>query len=301
MEKLFITGLTGRSGSYLLKEMIKEPLKQYEIKAVYRNCSKIKYNNERDLKIEWVEGDLTNKESMVAAMGEVDTVLHIAGIGWSLNVVEAAIECGVKRLILVHTTGIYSKYKAAGALYIEIEEKIREMIAGKGISLTILRPTMIYGSLDDMNIIRFIKWVDGNRVFPVVKKGTFALQPVHHKDLGKAYYQVLNSTESTDNRDFVLSGGTVIDLIDILKTACQYLDKKTTFVSVPFWFAYTGAVGLYLLSLKKIDYREKVQRLVEPRAYSHQEATDAFGYAPISFYDGLREEVDLYLKSKNEG
>ena len=49
----------------------------------------------------------------------------------------------------------------------------------------------------------------------------------------------------------------------------------------------------------KKDYREKVQRLCEPRVYSHQEATEAFGYSPRSFQDEIADEVKQYMGIDN--
>jgi nucleoside-diphosphate-sugar epimerase len=96
----------------------------------------------------------------------------------------------------------------------------------------------------------------------------------------------------------VLSGKSPIDLRDMLSVIAKYLGKPARFISFPYWFAITGAWGLYLLSITRIDYREKVQRLVEPRAYSHDDATNDFGYDPISFQDGVKEEVEAYLSGK---
>ena len=59
-------------------------------------------------------GDLGDEAFLRDALRGVDTLVHIAGIRLSLPIVRAAAECGVRRLILVHTTGIYSKYKKAG-------------------------------------------------------------------------------------------------------------------------------------------------------------------------------------------
>ena len=71
------------------------------------------------------------------------------------------------------------------------------------------------------------------------------------------------------------------------------------FLSVPFPIAYAGAWGVYLLSLTRIDMREKVQRLCESRAYPHEEAVRDFGYAPMPFEEGLRGEVRAYVNAKS--
>ena len=44
-------------------------------------------------------------------------------------------------------------------------KNVQNILKDSNIDLTILRPTMIYGSLDDKNISTFIKMVDKFRIF----------------------------------------------------------------------------------------------------------------------------------------
>ncbi len=295
---VLISGITGRSGSYLLKRILNEKEQAYKYKAIVRTTSDTTLLDSAPSMIQKYVGDLHDSEFLDAALANVDVVLHIAGIGKSLPMVKAAVKKNVKRIILVHTTGIYSKYKSASAEYLHIEDEISFMLKDTDISLTILRPTMIYGSLDDGNISVFIKMVDKLPIFPVVKGAKFALQPVHHRDLGNAYFDVLTHPEITNNKNYVLSGLYPIDLIDILKTISKYLGKKRSFVSVPFFPSYFGACLIYFISFGNVDYREKVQRLIEPRAYDHHEAKKDFGYLPTDFTIGVKQEVEDYLKRK---
>ena len=227
-------------------------------------------------------------------------LLHIAGIHSSLILVEPAVKNRIKRLILVHTTGIYSKYKAAGGMYRIIEKTIEDMIEGPDMQLTYLRPTMIYGNIHDKNVIVFMKMVDKLRVFPVVDHAKYELQPVWCGDLGKAYYQVLMNPKTAIKRNYNLSGGRPIQLIEMFKVMAQYLGVTNTFISVPFWFAYTLAWILYCCTFTKIDFREKVQRLVEPRTFDYSDAKEDFGYSPINFEEGIKAEIQEYLSSKNK-
>lgn len=243
-------------------------------------------------------GDLTEPDYLRRITQDVDTVFHIAGISKSVTLVKAAAQNGVKRIVLVHTTGIYSKYKAAGEEYRRIDAEVTTICREHGIGLTILRPTMIYGTLGDQNIVKFIKMVDKLNPMPIVDHGAYLLQPVHCRDLGEAYLQVLNHLEETAGREYTLSGRDEILLIDLLRIIADELGVSRRFLSVPFPIAYAGAWGIYLLSLTKVDLREKVQRLCEHRAYPHAEAVQDFGYAPMSFEMGLRQEVQAYLREK---
>lgn len=303
MKILVLTGSTGKSGG-ALTEIIGSNLDSINalfpdgIRAIVRPTSNTKKLDELIPNVEKIIGNLNDPLTLKEAFKDADTLVHIAGIHWSREVVQVAVNCHVRRLIMVHTTGIYSKYKAAGEEYRHIDNYVYETCKENGITLTILRPTMIYGNTSDRNVITFIKMVDKFPIMPVVNGARYELQPVHYEDLGDAYFEVLMNEQSTANKDFILSGGAPIYLRDMLTEIGRNLGKRVKFVSCPFSIAYAGAWVIYGLTLKKMDYREKVQRLCEVRTFSYQEATDAFGYTPRTFQEGVKNEVTEYLKKR---
>lgn len=293
MKNLFITGLNGRTGKYFLEEL-NNNVHDYNLYASVRRNVNFPNN------VKKVNVDLDNFDEVLHSTKNMDVIFHIAGIQKSINVVKAAIKNNVNWVILVHTTGIYSKYKSASKEYIEIEEEIKKVTIDKEIKITIIRPTMIFGSLDDNNMCVFIKMVDKLKLFPIVNGAKYFLQPIHQKDLGKAYFQLLMNEEKTKGKNYDLSGEKPIELIEILNIIADNLNRKPIFFSIPFFIAYSGALILYYLTFSKIDIREKVQRLVEPRAYSHKEASIDFGFNPNSFDFWIKDEVKNYINSKGK-
>ncbi len=300
---LVLTGVTGKSGG-ALAEIIGNNLETVHqmfpdgIRAVVRETSNTAKLDSLIPNIQKITGSLTDERTLKEAFKDADTLIHVAGIHWSREVVQAAAECHLRRLILVHTTGIYSKYKAAGEEYRKIDEFVSQICKKEGIILTVLRPTMIYGNVADHNVVTFIKMVDKLPIMPVVNGARYELQPVHFEDLGDAYFKVLMNERSTANKSFILSGGAPVLLRDMLTEIGKNLGKRVRFVSCPFWLAYSGAWVVYGLTFKKKDYREKVQRLCEPRTFPYKEAAEAFGYSPRSFQDGVKREVAEYLTKK---
>lgn len=296
---LVVTGFTGKSGIVFARLLAAHHMtEQYHIRAAVRPTSHLESLLAALPEAELCIGDLEDTAYLKQLTDKADVVFHIAGIEKSVPLVKAALENDVRRLILVHTTGIYSKYKAAGAHYREIDEEVTSLCAEKGAGLTILRPTMIYGTVNDRNIIQFIKMVDKLSPMPVVNHANYLLQPVHAEDLGGAYHTMMSHLSETSGKNYILSGRDPVLLIDLLRIIADELGVKRRFVSVPFPIAYAGVWGLYLLSLSRIDMREKVQRLCESRAYPHEEAARDFGYNPMPFEEGLRREVRDYLQQK---
>ena len=143
--------------------------------------------------------------------------MEIYNIHYSLSVLNAAINNNVKRIIFVHTTGIYSKYKEASKEYKKIEKEVIKKAEKEKIDYTILRPTMIYGDLCDHNISKFIKMVDKFKIFPLIAGGDAEIQPVNARDLGKAYFLVLNNKERTKNKCYNLSGADKVKIREMLE------------------------------------------------------------------------------------
>jgi len=297
-KRVFVTGITGKSGLYLLDEIVKANDDNFSFTFLVRNKEKADKITKNYPKAKICLGSFDDAALLKNEFqnGGQDILIHIAGIQSSLKLIKPAIEGGVKWLILVHTTGIYSKYKAAGETYRQIEAEIDRMLQGTDVVKTILRPTMIYGNLHDENVAVFMKMVYKLRLFPVVDHAKYELQPVWCGDLGKAYYQVLTHPETTKNKEYNLSGGRPILLLDMFKVMASKLGVKNRFISVPFWVAYSGSWALYILSLGRVDFREKVQRLVEPRVYSHELATQDFGYTPVTFEEGIDGEIEEFKR-----
>lgn len=294
---LLITGITGHSGKYFLKELENNHYTD-RIKVIIRNKDSVEFIHKSSLNIEVLIGDLDDEAFLNLSMKEVDNVFHIASIFYSEKVVKASVINNIKRIILVHTTGIYSKYKSASFEYQQIENTVNQLIksSNNSIEVTILRPTMIFGYLNDRNMIKFIKYVDTFPIMPVIDNGQGLIQPVHGKDLGKAYYQVLMSNKLKS--DYILSGEKQLTLKELFILIAKHLNKQIRIISVPSSLAVFGAQCLKVLSFNKIDYVERIQRMTENRSFKHELASQDFDYSPNSFEENLKDEVEQYIESK---
>jgi Nucleoside-diphosphate-sugar epimerases len=206
------------------------------IRVIVRSSSDTTQLDKCGLNVEKAVGDLNDRDFIDKCMQNVDMVMHIYNIRYSPEIVKAAIKYNVKRVILVHTTGVYSKHKNASREYIDIENKVIDIAKEKtnnGLNITILRPTMIYGDLCDSNISKFIWMLDRSRIMPVIDHGNSLLQPVNARDLGKAFYKVLISPDATSGKAYDLSGERPIKLIEVFQLIAEGLDKKVVFINIP--------------------------------------------------------------------
>ena len=210
----------------------------------------------------------------------------------------AAIEkAGVKgHIVLVHTTGIYSRFRMASGEYKQIEQALQKYLE-QDLNITILRPTMIFGDLCDRNIHKFIRMVDTLPLMPQVRGGRAKIQPVNARDLGRAYYQCVMADKLPES-DYVVSGSRELTLRELCSLIGIFLGKKTRFVNVPTLAVAGGMWCVRQLTGGRIDYVEKALRLSEDRVFSHEKATRDFGFEPEPFDVGLKREVEEYLHAK---
>ena len=137
MKRVLVTGVTGKSGLFFLKECVAhaDELKDYHFKLFVRPTSNTARIDEaaKVISLEKFTGDKSNSSDVDLFMqGDFDTLLHISSIRDSVLMVTSALNHGVSRLILVHTTGIYSKFKAASEEYKATEENIAKLLQKMG-------------------------------------------------------------------------------------------------------------------------------------------------------------------------
>lgn len=291
---ILVTGITGHTGKYFIEELVKNNHKE-KFRCIIRNNESEKILKKSGINYEVAIGDLNDIDFLEQACKGIDTIVEIYNIRYSLNVLNAALKNNVKRIIFVHTTGIFSKYKMASAEYKRIEKEVIEKAKNK-IDITILRPTMIYGDICDHNISKFIKMMDKMRIYPMIAGGKAEIQPVNARDLGRAYYQVLVNPENTRNKFYNLSGEKPITIKNMLKLILQKLNKRTIFIPIPMWISVSLAYILKVATLGKKDIVEKVLRMGETRVFSNEDARQDFGYTTINFEEGIEKEVEQYKK-----
>jgi nucleoside-diphosphate-sugar epimerase len=289
---LFVTGITGHTGKWFLDRLIKGNYSG-RIRCLVRENSNTTMLDNSGLDIEKVYGCLEDIGLLESAMAGVTTVLHISSILFSKNVMNAAIKNNVKWAVLIHTTGRYSKYKSASEEYIQIEDEILKK--RNQIGITILRPTMIYGSVQDRNMYKLIDYLHTHKVFPLFGNGKNLMQPVLAKDLGNAYYDVLINREKTFNQQYNLPGKMPIRYIDLVRCVSNILERKNIILKLPLWFSIVSIKVYNSISKNPLISIEQVLRMQEDKDFIYEAATKDFNYSPVSFEEGIKDEIEQYL------
>ncbi len=280
--RILLTGATGLLGGELLELLLAEG---HVVRCLVRpnspNASRL--DGER---VEIFRGDTGNEGDLYRALGGTDAFLHVAGIEYAPAVVGAARRVGVERLVVVGSTSAHSAYAFRSNPKLEMEEVVRS----SGLSWTITRPTMIYGSERDKNIHRLLRFLDRRPVFPMFGPGTNLWQPVYHTDCARGLLETLKRPE-TAHQSYDLPGANPLTYRDLVQTAATALGKRPRIVRIPIEPVRLALVAAERLHLPLPIDSGQVRRLREDKAYPYEDARRDLDYRPRPFREGVALEV----------
>lgn len=219
---IFITGGTGFIGRHTTELLTKS---DHRLKLLVRKTSDTKFL--KDLNVKLIEGDLTDKASILEGMKGCDSVINIAGhytfwepdkkiyskinIDGTRTVLECALESGIKKVVHISTAGVFGKPKEepfnekssyGSVRYSEYfrtkfeGDKIAwELFEKKGLPIVVIYPVCVLGAGDTKASGRYIKDLMNQKLpATIFNKGIFSF--VYVKDVAQA---IVNALEKENN------------------------------------------------------------------------------------------------------
>ena len=287
--KVFVTGATGFTGSHTVPLLLE---KGWEVHCLYRETSNRQVLPQPE--IHWHLGDLDNVDKLSEVMRGCQTLINIAslGFGHAENIIKAAQTAGIERAVFISTTAIFTKLNSKSKTTRLAAEAA---IQSSGLAFTILRPTMIYGSQRDRNMIRLIRWIKRLPIIPILGSGNFLQQPVYVGDVAKAILSCIEE-RNTIEKSYNIAGKKAITYNEVVDIIAHITNRKI----LKFHFPDQIVISILRMIEKiKIPFpikAEQVERLNENKDFSYQEASEDFGYQPLSFEDGIRIEMEEFLE-----
>ena len=289
--KIFVTGATGFTGNYTVPLLLE---KDWEVHCLYRESSD--RTTLPQTEIHWHLGSLDEPEKLIECMQGCDTLVNIAslGFGHARTIIESAKTAGIERAIFISTTAVFTKLNSRSK---STRLAAEAAIQNSDLAYTILRPTMIYGSNRDRNMIRLIRWLQRLPVLPIFGNGNFLQQPVFVEDVARAIVQCLERP-GTRGKSYNIAGKEAITYNEVVETISQRINRKIIKVYIP-----DKLVVKVLRGLEKIKFpfpikAEQVKRLNENKDFDYGEAQNDFGYQPLTFQEGIQAEIDQLKKKK---
>jgi uncharacterized protein YbjT (DUF2867 family) len=282
--KVFVSGGTGFTGSYVVPLLLKNG---YKVRCLHRpgsDRSVLPYPE-----IEWVAGDISDSEAFSASMRGTDALVNIAslGFGHADSILRAAQDAGISRTIFISTTAIFTQLNARSK---QVRLAAEHAIEASGLKYTVLRPTMIYGSPRDRNMWRLIRFMRYSPVVPVFGAGDSLQQPIYVGDVAQAILSCL-CNDQTLGKSYNIAGKSPLTYNQVIDIIARQLHKRVWKIHVP-----SAPVVSLLKFFERLHFpfpikAEQVLRLNENKEFRYEEASRDFEFAPLLFEEGIKLEL----------
>ena len=289
--KVIVTGANGFTGRYVCMNLKRRGI---SFAVVLRPGTSTKWMDMN--KIQVFFADLNSFDQLKFVFKGYDYLINLASLGY-VNVdsmINSCYFCELKRVIFISSTSIFTSLNVDSK---KVREQSENLIKNSKLDWTILRPTMIYGSERDRNMIRLIKWIDKYRFIPIFGKGKNLQQPIYVKDLSNSIVDILDN-EKTFKNIFNLAGRNSLSFLQVINLIEKGLNKKIIKIFLPAKFFSCLFKFLEYLGINLPIKSEQIDRLNEDKNFKYEKAKKYFGYDPISFDKGIKKEIEIY-KSKN--
>lgn len=232
--------------------------------------------------IEWQLGDL---ETLPDLPPDLDCILSLGPLDCFAIWVEHR-RPKVARIVAIGSTGRTDKQDSLDA--VEREEAAR-FAAGEatlfaygreqGIAVTVLRPTMLYGSRRD-SLTRLVAIARRWRLLPLPASATGLRQPVHVADVARAVLDCRDA-EASHGRGFDLPGAERLSFEAMVRRALARQAPSARVLRLPAWL-FRAAFGLAAIAGRGGGVGW-LRRLARDQVADATDARLAFGYSPRAF------------------
>lgn len=278
---LIITGATGNTGSLVVKKLLQQDLGS-DILALIQKDSDTRVLDAHNVKTLKCEFD--TPETYVQAIEPRATFIGISNLRHCDAMLPHLERAGISHAHCITTTAVYSAYHSYGALYRNIESRLQAAT----VPLSLLRPSMIYGNARDHNMHKLIHVLQRTPVFPVFGDGTSLMHPVHVDDLA---HGIVTAIGRQAVGAYNLAGPKSLTYNEILTTIADELHRRIRLLHVSHSLAAVAVKQLERIPGFPVRH-EQVMRLVEDKAFDISDSVADLDYAPRSFRDGIRQEIE---------
>ncbi len=215
---ILITGATGHVGKELVLQLLEAG---QPIRVLTRDLGKVA---ELDPRVERVQGDLNEPESLLPAVRGVDGIFLVTlQTRQDRNVLQAAKRAGVRHIVKLSTLEASEHRLKVGQWHFEREELIR----ASGLEWTILRPGMFMSNSIDW-------WAESikrqSAVYFPGGKGRVA--PVDPRDVAAAAAAALTRPEIR-GQALELTGSELMTIGDMVQRIGRVLGKPVSYTDIP--------------------------------------------------------------------
>ena len=284
MRDALVFGASGQIGVGLLPRLLARGMR---VQAVTRGAPPVSTT----AGLQWCTHDLFSDApppvcaDLVFSLGPLDGLLH-----WLQRVPQPP-----RRLLAFGSTSAVTKRdsidpreRALATRLSTLEQQLAQVCNDRGVTWTLLRPTLVYGLGRDRNLTRIVQLARRWRVFVLPADAQGLRQPVHADDLSHAALQAAFAQASA-NRSYDLAGGETLPYAEMVRRTLACLTPSVRLLRAPSALV-RGALALAGVSGRLRDAGAgTLARMREDLVFDYSDAARDFAYAPRPF--APREEM----------
>lgn len=227
-EKVLLLGATGQIGVFAIPRLVAAG---FDVTAVSRKQKPGWYPNFDPVR--WSRLDALHP----GILSDINMLISAGPIRVATQVVEQCPQ--LKRAVIFSTSSVFSKLESQDRRekrhmqqIVMDEAALSNTCEAQGITLSLYRPTLIYGCGIDGNVSWLAKWIRKFGFMPVAGDAAGLRQPVHADDLAAAAVATLTS-QTPLALDVPLCGGSTLSFREMVEAIFHGLDKPVRILSVP--------------------------------------------------------------------
>ncbi len=281
---VLLLGATGQIGIFAIPRLVAAGFK---VIAVSRKPRPDWYPEFED--VQWLEVDALQ----TGAMANAEMLISAGPVQLATRVVECCPQ--LQRAVIFSTSSVFSKLESHDRSEKRHMQKIvmdeavlSNSCEAHGITLSLYRPTLIYGCGIDGNVSWLAKWIRKFGFMPVAGDAAGLRQPVHADDLAQAAVATL-SCETPLALDVPLCGGSTLSFREMIEAIFRGLGKPAKIITVPRGlFVLLTYISRVIPKLRGVR-PEMVRRESLDLVFDDSTARDVLHYEPRTFKPGPAE------------
>ena len=296
---ILVAGSTGYIGQHLVRRLIEQGERPRCLARDPQKAARL-FSLE---KVEVVQGDTTQPDTLAEAVRGVETIVHAAfmtadrketsgnhydatNVRGTANLIKAAEEAGVRRVI--EMSGLGTRPDRPGS-YMQGRYLAEKMLKESSLDWTIIQPSVLFGK-DAPFIKGLTDLVRSSPVVPLIGGGKMIFQPIYVEDVVSVVLRVLAEPERYRQQTFTIGGPEYYSFTQIIDALLHAMHKTRLKAPAPRPLVGAGAAVMEAI-LPKPPLTRAAMTL-----FSFDNTTDlnsierAFGFTPMSFATYLKEQ-----------
>jgi len=323
--RTLVTGGTGFTGSALVKRLLS---RGHEV-TVLDNQRGIMLDSLEALGAKVTIGSITDPSVVESIVKDQELIYHLAAAFrkvnlpkqayWDTNVtamrslLDCAAQAGVRKIVYCSTQGVHGNVdNPPGDESTPIEpedyyqytkyegEKVAQEFILKGMDITTLRPTAIYGPGDPARFLMMFRQVKKG-YFPFFGPGDALYHPVYVENFVDAFELAAERPEGK-GQTYLIADGEYFTIKEIVMKIAAIMEVDLKVYHLPFMPMYMAAAvieGLFKpLPWDPPIFRRRVDWFRQNRAFKIDKARTELGYNPkVGLDEGLKLTYEWYKEN----